>query len=904
MRLSLFLLLLSIGARAQNAPLAGAIYWGMWDSYGFGAPAQLEVTLSPSEFRDRIPFFGREAKERSVSFYVPPGETRKSANAQLRINADKQWIIDREIQYAEYAGINYFAYVYYGKHHYSHRLFKSSKVRKNLKMAFILSALNEDEYAEALLEMQQPYYQKVTGNRPLLYYIRDEEDCNLAAKKVENIKNTYKSLHPTAPLPYIVVMRNTDPSAHQCNNTNYADAFSTYTSQNGGSIRDHSYKYIQKREIEGWNHGNFQTQKRVPWVSLGYDRRPRVTFPVSWEMTPEGNQDPGNSINWAETVPNALVSTQITKAREFVQAQAQTCEAQTFLIYAWNEHDEGGWFCPTLVPGTNEIDLSRLNAVKKALTAQDCNLKAPSLSSGPILKVQKNENFTLTASCPEGTPVWNTGHQGNILSATALKNTTYQVTCRKEGCESNEKFVDIQIEGGCTTKDFHGELFSILPKNAPKPVFNARVDGKPIQLQGQVLQGSAVGMLSGTELIYDLGEDHGHGFLSGIVGVDDHSPCKDSKIRFYLRDWSSMDFLYISPELNQGVDSFKIDIRNIRYLRMDVHGENTTCVYANWANLALECPPDCEKDVPPTLSSSQNTITEGQSLTISATCPSGQVFWSDGSNSSTLNVSPVRSTSYTARCKTFGCDGSPLATPLPIQVNVNCDIPNYLEEVKPVTHPKKIRRNENILGGKIQLLDSAGHTVNYEKGWSVLGPVDIHFDLDKKREFHYFKVTVGFDPSSTCQAPVKFRIMNMVEMEDLFTTPWIYAPGKGYPNSYDMEVPVAWMQWFNLQIIREDSTDSCGVFHWANARYECYSDLKEPVLGTEEPSFTLYPNPSQGSFTISPTPPPGSVLIITDIQGRIIRTGDASTNQEALPPGQYIIHLKGSKLRRKLLVLP
>lgn len=904
MRILLLFLLLSVSARAQTPPLAGAIYWGMWDSYGFGAPAQLEVTLSPAQYRDRLPFFGREAKERSISFYVPPGETRKSANAELRINADKQWIIDREIQYAEYAGLSYFAYVYYGKHHYSHRLFKSSKARKSLKMAFILSALNEADYAEAIAEMQQPFYQKVMGDRPLLYYIRDEAACAEAQKNVENIKRIYRNQHPTAPLPYIVVMRNTDPSAHQCNNSNYADAFSTYTSQNGGSLRDHSYQFIQKKETEGWNNGNLSTQKRVPWVSLGYDRRPRVDFPVSWELTAEGQQDPGNSINWAETVPNAQVSAQLMKARDFVRSQAQSCEAQTFLIYAWNEHDEGGWFCPTLKPGTNEIDLSRLNAVKYALTGSNCTLKPPTLSTGNTVKVQKDEKFTLTATCTEGSPVWSNGHQGNVLSGQVQKNTTYQVHCRKDACESNEKFVDIQVEGPCATQGFQGTLFSLLPKNAPPPTLNARLDGKPMTLAGQTLQGSGVGMLSGTELIYDLGEDHGHGFLTGIVGVDDASPCRDPKVRFYLRDWSSMDFLYISPELNNGIDSFKIDIRNIRYLRMDVHGENTTCVYANWAKLALECPPDCEKDIPPTLTASKNSIIEGESLEIHAACSAGNVIWSDGTTTATRTVTPPRSTTYTARCKTFGCDGSPLATPLPITVDINCDIPNYLEEIKPVSDPAKIKRNENILGGKIQLLDSAGNTVTYEKGWSVKGLEDIHFDLDKKREFRYFKVTVGFDPRSTCSAPVKFRIMNRVEIEDLLTTPWIYPPGKGYPNSFDMEVPVAWMQWFNLQIFREDSKDSCGVFHWANARYECFSDRKEPVLSMEEESFTLYPNPSTGTFQLSPAPAPGRILIVTDLSGRIIRTGNWDRPQEPLPPGQYLVYLQGSTLRRKLLVVP
>ena len=30
--------------------------------------------------------------------------------------------------------------------------------------------------------------------------------------------------------------------------------------------------------------------------------------------------------------------------------------AQCALIYAWNEHDEGGWLCPTLYEGSARIE--------------------------------------------------------------------------------------------------------------------------------------------------------------------------------------------------------------------------------------------------------------------------------------------------------------------------------------------------------------------------------------------------------------------------------------------------------------------------------------------------------------------------------------------------------------------
>ncbi len=36
-------------------------------------------------------------------------------------------------------------------------------------------------------------------------------------------------------------------------------------------------------------------------------------------------------------------------------AHPDTCPAGAMLIYAWNEHDEGGWLCPTLGEGRARI---------------------------------------------------------------------------------------------------------------------------------------------------------------------------------------------------------------------------------------------------------------------------------------------------------------------------------------------------------------------------------------------------------------------------------------------------------------------------------------------------------------------------------------------------------------------
>jgi hypothetical protein len=57
-----------------------------------------------------------------------------------------------------------------------------------------------------------------------------------------------------------------------------------------------------------------------------------------------------------------------TDAPDWTRANATTAPpAQTVLVYAWNEHDEGGWLCPTLKPDGTTVDASRLDGIEAVL---------------------------------------------------------------------------------------------------------------------------------------------------------------------------------------------------------------------------------------------------------------------------------------------------------------------------------------------------------------------------------------------------------------------------------------------------------------------------------------------------------------------------------------------------------
>ena len=96
----------------------------------------------------------------------------------------------------------------------------------------------------------------------------------------------------------------------------------------------------------------------------GWDRRPRIERPVPWET---GWQKPyeGMEKYFALPTPEELAA-HLKEAILWTKERKQTCPAKAVIIYAWNEHDEGGWLCPTLYEN-NKADVSRLKALKKVL---------------------------------------------------------------------------------------------------------------------------------------------------------------------------------------------------------------------------------------------------------------------------------------------------------------------------------------------------------------------------------------------------------------------------------------------------------------------------------------------------------------------------------------------------------
>jgi hypothetical protein len=107
--------------------------------------------------------------------------------------------------------------------------------------------------------------------------------------------------------------------------------------------------------MAGLNHWFWEECKKTgkPFVApanSGWDYRPlmRPEFP---ERDPKGN--------WYTHATPAELAGNLKAALDWTRANRSTCQADTVLVYAWDEFSEGGWICPTLSEGTARLDAIR-----------------------------------------------------------------------------------------------------------------------------------------------------------------------------------------------------------------------------------------------------------------------------------------------------------------------------------------------------------------------------------------------------------------------------------------------------------------------------------------------------------------------------------------------------------------
>jgi len=309
----------------------------------------VQTALGPAKWRYRLPFFATVRSDTEVS-----------------IDGATQEVMDQEITYAAEAGLDYWAFLAYDPNEpmsLGLKLYLASERKREIRFCLITEHGRwgtRNSYRERIARfaslMREETYRKVLS-RPLLYlgFIRDDA-LTRDWGSIEEFRKAVDDLRAEARQngagdPYIVIMDFDPRRAVTLLERLGADAISSYATQAGESGAP--YASLAAHAQRFWGRSKETGSPVVPIVMSGWDRRPRVENPVPWETW----QEPGVGIEkyYESPLPSELAG-HLKRGLLWIRNNPEAAPADTALIYAWNENDEGGWLVPTLCEGTDRLD--------------------------------------------------------------------------------------------------------------------------------------------------------------------------------------------------------------------------------------------------------------------------------------------------------------------------------------------------------------------------------------------------------------------------------------------------------------------------------------------------------------------------------------------------------------------
>jgi hypothetical protein len=275
--------------------------------------------------------------------------------------------MDREIAFAHRARLDYWAFVMYRSDDPLTRggldLYLHSPRSNQIKFAMIVQSYTFDEagIARLLHYFADRRYQTVAGGRPLVFLAgpRTPDDVEWPDAKAKLARLRVDAARAGLKSPYIVHLWGWDGAKRVVDELTL-DAISAYSMN--FNDRAAPFSVLARKTEAKWDEWRATGARVLPLVTAGWDRRPRVEHPVSWEG-PSG----ADAIDqyYESPTPEALAQ-HLKDSLEWCARYPTTADAQAVLIYAWNEFDEGGWLVPSL---WHDHGSSRLDAIGRVLRA-------------------------------------------------------------------------------------------------------------------------------------------------------------------------------------------------------------------------------------------------------------------------------------------------------------------------------------------------------------------------------------------------------------------------------------------------------------------------------------------------------------------------------------------------------
>jgi len=211
----------------------------------------------------------------------------------------------------------------------------------------------------------------VLDGRPLMYYFMSD-NYKAVGDDIKYYRQLCKQLE--LPDPYVVIMNVGSASGVTKAYNIYGDAVSQYGY--GGNSQMTFRQLMEKQEAtwEDWAKWTAVWDMGVvPSATMGWHNGTRYENPVSWIKNMSAD-------SWVPYATKEELQEHVEDMLQYLDRQGNeaSCVANTSIIYAWNEHDEGGWVCPTIAvdengkqllnaDGSKKINTDHLDAVKAAI---------------------------------------------------------------------------------------------------------------------------------------------------------------------------------------------------------------------------------------------------------------------------------------------------------------------------------------------------------------------------------------------------------------------------------------------------------------------------------------------------------------------------------------------------------
>ncbi len=363
------------GIVRDNYTKVGAIRWDAFTQSGeipegadvanYVPASQVANVLSPAKYHYYAPFFANITDDGKIAFPEYTMET---------------W--EKEALYAHDAGLDYFSYLWYettSDMSIPRKLHLQSENKNLMQMTGILETIRSAQTMFELFNaMKDPCWLRLSG-RPVLF-LYDVRGERWTLEKVQAIRQMAYRAGVTESL-YIIGMSTDYENFDTVIYDRDMDAVSmySYSALAQGEPYDNYVNRLEELEKAMINAATNADHQVVPIFSMGRDGRPRIDTKVSWiDGDPDAALDSQKPYGNKYTLKTdmATVKDHIANIYNLTQNNPDVTMPNLICSYAWNEHDEGGWLCPTLNCDENgnlitsdPINTERLDTLKGALDA-------------------------------------------------------------------------------------------------------------------------------------------------------------------------------------------------------------------------------------------------------------------------------------------------------------------------------------------------------------------------------------------------------------------------------------------------------------------------------------------------------------------------------------------------------